>query len=154
MWQNISDWWMLAGLWASLVAQIVKNLPAMQETQVWSLGQEDPLEKGIATHSSILAWRIPGTEEPGGLRAGHDWASNTHTHTHTQRQAGVQVFIIIQFFQFFKKFAIKKKPLQWWETELFSFFQKASSKIVFVFKYKYCSPSIRLWVWYLPFPLI
>ena len=53
--------------WASIVAQIVKNTPAMQETQVKSLGQEDPLEKGMATHSSILAWRIPWTEEPGGL---------------------------------------------------------------------------------------
>ena len=51
----------------SLVAQTVKNLPAMQETQVWSIGWEDPLEKGMATHSSILAWRIPWTEEPGGL---------------------------------------------------------------------------------------
>ena len=53
---------------ASLVAQMVKNLPAMQETQVLSLGWEDPLEKGMATHSSILAWRIPWTEEPGGLQ--------------------------------------------------------------------------------------
>ena len=65
-------------LWASLVAQMVKNLPAMRETSVQSLGQEDPLEKGMATHSSILAWRIPWTEEPGGLqsmrlqRGGHD----------------------------------------------------------------------------------
>ena len=56
----------------------VKNLPAMQKTQVLSLGQEDPLEEGMATQSSILAWRIPGTEEPGGLqsmesqRIGHD----------------------------------------------------------------------------------
>ena len=50
---------------ASLVAQLVKNLPAMQETQVQFLGQEDPLEKEMATHSSILAWRIPWTEEPG-----------------------------------------------------------------------------------------
>ena len=50
---------------ASLVAQIVKNLPAMWETQVWSLGQEDPLEKGMAIHSSILAWKIPWTEDPG-----------------------------------------------------------------------------------------
>ena len=49
------------------VAQEVKNPPAMQETWVRSLGWEDPLEKGTATHSSILAWRIPGTEEPGGL---------------------------------------------------------------------------------------
>ena len=46
-------------MWASLVAQMVKNLPAMQETQVQSLGQEVPLQKEIATHSSILAWRIP-----------------------------------------------------------------------------------------------
>ena len=52
-----------------LVAQMAKNLPAMQETPVRSLGQEDPLEKGIATHSSILAWRISKTEEPGGLQS-------------------------------------------------------------------------------------
>ena len=51
---------------ASLVAQTVKRLPAMQETRVQSLGWEDPLEKEMATHSSILAWRIPWTEEPGG----------------------------------------------------------------------------------------
>ena len=50
-----------------LVAQMVKNLPVVQETQVRSLGWEEPLEKGIATHSSILTWRIPWTEEPGGL---------------------------------------------------------------------------------------
>ena len=54
-------------LGASLVAQMVKNLPAVQEMQVQFLGQEDPLEKEMATHSSILAWRIPWTEEPDGL---------------------------------------------------------------------------------------
>ena len=54
---------------ASLVAQMVNNLPAMQETWVQSLGQEDPLEKGMATHSSILAWRMPWTEEPGRLQS-------------------------------------------------------------------------------------
>ena len=53
----------------SLVAQTVKNLPAMQEIQVRSLGWEDPLEKGMANHSSILAWRIPWTEEPGGRQS-------------------------------------------------------------------------------------
>ena len=53
----------------SLVAQIVKSLPAMQETWVQSLGQEDTLEKEMATHSSILAWEIPQTEEPGGLQS-------------------------------------------------------------------------------------
>ena len=54
---------------ASLVAQTVKNLPAMQGTQAQSLGQEDPQEKGMATRSSILAWRIPWTEEPGRLQS-------------------------------------------------------------------------------------
>ena len=52
-----------------MVAQMVKNLPTMQETWVRSLGWEDPLEKEIATHSSILAWRIPWTEEPGRLQS-------------------------------------------------------------------------------------
>ena len=55
--------------WASLVAQIVKNLPTVQETQLQSLGGEDPLEQGMATHSSTLAWRIPWTEDPGGLQS-------------------------------------------------------------------------------------
>ena len=53
----------------TLLAQIVKNLPALQETQVQSLGWEDPLEKGMVTHSSILAWRIPWTEKLGGLQS-------------------------------------------------------------------------------------
>ena len=63
---------------ASLVTQVVKNLPAVQETRVRSLGREDPLEKEMVIHSSILAWRVPWTEEPGGLqsmwsqRVGHD----------------------------------------------------------------------------------
>ena len=64
----------------SLVVQTVKNLPAMWETWVWSLSQEDPLEKELATHSSVLAWKILWTEEPGRLeftgsqRVGHDWS--------------------------------------------------------------------------------
>ena len=68
----------LVSPWASLVVQLVKNPPAMQETLDPFLGQKDPLEKGMATHSSILAWRISGTEEPSGLpsmgshRVGHD----------------------------------------------------------------------------------
>ena len=63
---------------ASLVAQLVKNLPAVQETWIQSLGWEDPLEKEMVTHSSILAWKISWTEEPGGLQSmglqkvGHD----------------------------------------------------------------------------------
>ena len=55
--------------WASLVAQLIKNPPAMQETQVQSLGGEDPLEKEMATHSSILDWRIPWSGEPGRLQS-------------------------------------------------------------------------------------
>ena len=71
--------------WASLVAHMVKNMPAMQETWVQSLGQEDPLEKGMATYSNILAWRIPWTEESGGLQSirsqkvRHDQATNINT---------------------------------------------------------------------------
>ena len=67
----------------SVSTQRVKNLPAIQDTWVQSLGWEDSLEKGMATHSSILAWRIPGTEEPGGLRSlgsqtvGHNRVTNT-----------------------------------------------------------------------------
>ena len=69
----------------SLVAQTLKNPPAMQETWVRSLGHEDTLEKGMAIHSSILAWKIPRTEEPGRLqstgsqRIGHNWVTNTFT---------------------------------------------------------------------------
>ena len=67
-----------------MVAQMLKNLPAMLETQVQSLGQEDPLERGMATHSSILAWRIPWTEEPGGLRPwGHKELDMTGRQTNT-----------------------------------------------------------------------
>ena len=74
---------------AFLVAQTVKNPPAMQETLVQFLGQEDPLEKGMATHSSILDWRIPWSEETGGLqslgskRVRHDEVTNTFTFLNT-----------------------------------------------------------------------
>ena len=75
-----SQLWLVGKVFS--VAQMVKNLPAMQETWVWPLGQEVPLEKGMAIHSNILAWRIPWTEEPGGFlsmgsqRVGHNWATN------------------------------------------------------------------------------
>ena len=73
-------------LWyqASLVCSVVKNLPVMQEMQVWSLGREDPMEKEMAAHSSIIVWKISWTEEPGELqsmgsqRVRHDWATNTY----------------------------------------------------------------------------
>ena len=67
-----------------MVAQTVENLPAMQETQFQSLGREDPLEKGMTSHSSMLAWKIPWTEKPGRLqssryqRVKYDWVTNFH----------------------------------------------------------------------------
>ena len=87
----------LFSIWTSLVAQMVKNLPAVQETQVQSLGQEDPLEEGMATHSSVLAWKIPRTEEASSLqsmglkRAGHNWATLYHF-----------IINLLSFFPFFK----------------------------------------------------
>ena len=78
------------------MAQMVKNLPAMQETQVPSLGWEDLLEKGMAIQSNVLAWEIPWTEEPGGLQAmelqrvGHNLATKMHT-TH------LIIFLIFKF---------------------------------------------------------
>ena len=76
---------------------MVKNLLAIQETWVRSLGWEDPLEKEMAARFSILAWRIPWTEEPGGpqflvsKRVRHDSAANTHTHTHTHTHTYTQI---------------------------------------------------------------
>ena len=81
--------------WASRVAQLVKNPPAMQETPVQVLGQKDALEEGMATHSSVLAWRIPCTEEPGGLqsmglqRVGRDRATK---HSTVQQRHGLLSF--------------------------------------------------------------
>ena len=69
LWLIHADVWQKADVWASQVAWMVKNLPVMQKTRVRSLGWEDPLEKGMATHSSILSWRIPWTEEPGRLQS-------------------------------------------------------------------------------------
>ena len=72
---------------ASLVAQMVKNLLAMREIHVQSLGQEDPLEEGMATHSSVLAWRIPWTEEPGGLQSTRSRRVKSNTQERQQRGA-------------------------------------------------------------------
>ena len=79
-------WYKLLDYGASLMSQTVKNLPAIQETWVQSLGREDPLEKEMATHSSIFAWRIPWTEEPDGLeymrsqRVRNNWSALTCTY--------------------------------------------------------------------------
>ena len=91
---KISTYWVNIG--PSLVAQRLKRLPPMWETWVRSLGWEDPLEKEMVTHSSILAWRIPWTKEPGGLqsigsqRVGHDWATSLHfTSLHLQTETSL-----------------------------------------------------------------
>ena len=70
-------------MWTSLVAQSVKNQPAMQDTQVWFLGQEDPLEEETATHSGILAWRIPWTYSPWGLQELDTAERLKHHHHHS-----------------------------------------------------------------------
>ena len=84
------------------MAQLVKNPPAMQETWVRSLGWEDPLEKGMTTHPSILAWRIPGTEEPGGCSPwGHKESDTTEQlstaqHRHGERVTGMSTVQDVQ----------------------------------------------------------
>ena len=105
-------------LWASPVAQMVKNLPAIQETEAQSLGQEEPLEEELATHFSILACRIPWTEKPGGLqflglqRVGHDWATNFHFSFHnvylsfSSRRIKFNLLFKIPAFHFLKKFSL------------------------------------------------
>ena len=81
-WEDALENWIGSSLqhsWAFLVAQMVKSSPSMQETCIWSRGWENPLEEGMATHSSILAWRLPQIEEPDGLqsmglqRVRHNW---------------------------------------------------------------------------------
>ena len=94
MWFQLCD--ILEKAELSLGAQTVKNLPVIWETRVQPRGQEDLLEKGMATHSSILAWRIPWTEEPGGLqsmgsqRVGYDWNDLAHVNGHNQKINGFQ----------------------------------------------------------------
>ena len=100
---QLSDW----KTRASLAAPIVKSLPAVQESQLRSLGPDNALEKGMATQSSILAWIIPWTEGPGGLqsirlhRVGHDWATNSilllillHPHLYFRPLFGVKIFLL------------------------------------------------------------
>ena len=87
------------------VAQMVKHLPAVQETRAQPLGREDPLKEGMVTHSSILAWETPWTEKPGRLRSmglqrvGHEWVTNTY----------IQRYKLIHNIQHFLKESLKKK---------------------------------------------
>ena len=111
---------------ASLVAQMVKNPPATQKIQVRSLGWDDPLQEEMATHSGILAWKIPWTEKPGRLQSmglqtsvGHDWATNTHTRKMKKRK-----FIQYQCVQLETGFQSQKKTqphYHWKGFVLFSF---------------------------------
>ena len=90
-WESSGELFRLLIPCLSLVAQMVNNLHAIQENRVWPLGHEDLLEKGMAIHSSIIAWRISWTVEPGRLWSmgsqRHDWDTHTHTHTCTPRPA-------------------------------------------------------------------
>ena len=133
---------------ASLVAQMIKNLPAMQETQVGSLGWEDPLEKGMATHFRNLAWRIPPTEEPGGLqslglqRVGHDWTSNIFTFSNTQLTGNSWLFWHCRTIH---SLSLKKshefqsvyiyKPCHWKIFLLVSFHKREDIKFLYLIEY-------------------
>ena len=97
---EVHKWWFdihTHGARASLVAQTVKNLPARRKSHVLSLGWEDPAEKGMAPHASILAWEIPWTEEPGGLQSmgsqtvRHDQVTNTLTFVHSEVKTTIKL---------------------------------------------------------------
>ena len=133
VWDGL-DWIDFTLLTKPLVVWMVKNLPTMQETRVWSLGQEDPLEEEMITHSSILAWRISWTEEPGRLqsmglqRVGHHWMTNTYTHIHIGvilspmltddtrllGQRRITLLLIIQWAARFASFPSCLEFLSWW----------------------------------------
>ena len=107
--------------WASLVAQMVKNLPAVREIQVWSLGEEDTLEKGMVIHSRIFVWGIPWTEEPGSpwgckgsLWGRKESVTNTFTFTKTYHVSEVSKPISNWFLSFQKQKKLKPKNRDWW----------------------------------------
>ena len=128
--------------WASLVAQLVNNPPAMRETSVWSMGWKDPLEKGMTTHPSILAWRIPWTiPSMGSQRVGHDWVTFTFTYQHRQELSNLlKVWIeskwakegvTLTFFSWTVK-SIYSSPLSLWIPRLISEVPTFPSSQVFV----------------------
>ena len=111
------------------MAQRLKRLPPMQEMWVWSLGQEDPLEKEMVTHSNILAWRIPWMEKPGRLqsmgsqRVGLDWATSlTHHAVITDFQTSAPSFIPTCFTQSVKAFRLQLPTYKWFMQLSFFFF--------------------------------
>ena len=94
--------------WASLVAQIVKNPPALQETWVQSLGQEDPPEEEMGAHSSVLAWRTPWTEEPGGLQSRGSHRVRHYEHTCSGLTALSPVSFTLTILQFSQRFPLSR----------------------------------------------
>ena len=112
--------------WSFLVAQLVENLPAMQETRVWSLGREDPLEKEMATHSSVLAWRIPWTEEPGGLQTMESQESDMTKQLNHQTVAILLTIILYKYLVYFC-FVFQTFPFN----VIMSFFQHSGLLILF-----------------------
>ena len=127
-------------LWASLVAQTVKDRPTMRETWVQSPGWDNPLEEGMATHSSILAWRIPGTEEPGGLQSITSFVSTSHSKQMEFIWITPERFITLSlpshlFYAKSQHCSVKINQKRWdaarwgctvpfWDTETTSFFKK------------------------------
>ena len=137
------------------MAQMIKNMPVMQQTQVWSQDQKDPLEKGMATHPSILAWRIPWREEPGGLqslrsqRVTHNWMTNTglfiyyqqnkakHLNTEWDAQNALKCFHVHLFFYLLPAFISRKV---WNITHLNQPFERETTKGI---RYLFRKPWIQ-----------
>ena len=129
-------------MWASLVAQMVKNLPVVQETQVWSLGQEDPLEKGVTVYFSILAWRIPRREWPGGLqskshRVRHDWMTNTFTFNEMCRMSFVIAKFLVSYV--YSELIFPDKNGKIWSKRYVHFMDEASERACFL-SFSLCYP--------------
>ena len=159
---------------ASPVAQMVKNPPAMQETQVRSLGQEDPLEKGMATHYSILAWKIPWTEEPYGLQSmrlqgvGQDWVTNTFTFPRQIQPSWGQdpmqaSKIVLGFMRNWIIYVQEASILEVWQwklqclkqnlgEDLFSFRERNQPGTSTLYFLSYLFHSFSIWPWEITFP--
>ena len=106
---------------ALLVAQMVKNSPAMRETWIWSLGWEEPMKKGTAIHSSILAWRIPWTKEPGRVqfmgsqRVGHDWATFTYIYIYAYIFVQHAISLVCSGITLIPASSLSHRVARWWE---------------------------------------
>ena len=137
---------------ASLVAQMVKCLSAMQGTRVWSLGWEDPLEKKVAAHSSILAWKIPWTVEPGSVlsiglqRVEHDWATSLHF---TSDFYWVLLFFVFSFTGDSSQFCFLKLIQNW--PLIITFLQLQLSKPSLIIFHLHVQSVASCWISCFPF---